>query len=227
MLIPELVKIFLLFTIFFGIMFETYSYFFRAFVHKNVAYSTAVSNWVLYFSRLSNVFTMISLAFLLEHSQAISNIFILFFFIHFFSIFYIYFALFKLRFDIFFKIFIFFIEIFFKIKIPYADYKIEKYDINYKLFFFSFMVSVLVYLSLIFPLIAAYNFYEFRMTLTYTSSIFNFFASGLLLSYIEPSFASKANTPLYPKAFYSIFFGKIFAQFALCLVSIFLHFFLF
>jgi len=56
---PELIKIFLIFTIFFGIMFETYSYFFRAFVHENVAYSTAVSYWVLYLSRLCNVFTMI------------------------------------------------------------------------------------------------------------------------------------------------------------------------
>lgn len=227
MLMPELIKIFLIFTIFFGIMFETYSYFFRAFVHVNVAYSTAVSNWVLYFSRLCNVFTMISLAFLLEYLQVNSHIFILFFYVHFFAIFYIYFVLFKFRYDIFFKIVVFFIKIFFRIKISYTNYKIEKYQINYKFFFFSFLVSILVYFSLIFPTIAAYNLYEYRMTLTYTSSIFNFFASGILLSYIEPSFASKANTALYPKAFYSIFCGKIAAQFTLSFVSILFYFFIF
>lgn len=226
MLMPELIKIFLILTIFFGIMFETYSYFFRAFVHENVAYSTAVSYWVLYFSRVCNVFTMISLAFLLEYSQVISNIFILFFYVQFFSIFYIFFVLFKFRYDIFFKIIIFFIKIFFRIKISYTNYKIKKYQINYKLFFFSLLVSILIYFSIIFPIIAAYNLYEYRMTLTYTSSIFNFFASGILLSYIEPSFASKANTPLYPKAFYSIFCGKIAAQFALSFVSIFFYFFI-
>ncbi len=132
----ESIKIFLIFTIFFGVMFETYSYFIRAFVHENVTYSTAVSNWVLYFSRLSNVFTMLGLAFLIEYSKINLNIFILFFFVHFFSIFYIYFVLYKFRCDIFFKIFVFFIAFFFKIKLFYISYKIEKYQINYKLFFF-------------------------------------------------------------------------------------------
>ena len=220
----NIVFVFVVLTIFFGVMFETYSYFFRSFIHKNMVYSTVIANWILYFSRICNVFTMISLAFLLEFSNNISNIFLIFFSVHVFALFYIYFVLYKFKIDIFFKIFSLVIELIFKAKIEYGTHRIQTYKITYKLLSFSFLVSLFIFFSLIFPVIAAYHFFDFRMTLTYTSSIFNFIASGILLSYVEPSFASKASTELYPQAFYNIFLGKIFAQFFIAIIAISLHY---
>jgi hypothetical protein len=212
-------------SIFFGIMFEIYSYYFRSFSHKNKVLSTVVSNWVLYISRICNVVTMMSLALILELTQVLSQIFNIFFLVYLFSFFYTYFILYKFRVDIFFIIVKKIIKVLYKININYNNHKIKKYPITYKLPTSSFLVTLFVFFSLISPVIIGYHFFDFRMTLTYTASVFNFLASGILLSYIEPSFASKIKNNLYQGAFYNIFFGKIFALICISLIALILNYF--
>lgn len=198
-------------SIFFGIMFEVYSYYFRSFYHKNKILSTVISNWILYMSRVSNVITMMLLALILELTQDISKILFLFSFVYSFAAFYTYFILYRFRLDIFFIIVTKLISFLYKVNIDYNHHMVRRSKLTWKLPTTSFLVTVFIFFSLISPAIAGYHFFDFRMTLTYSASIFNFLASGILLSYIEPSFASKVKTKLYLEAFYNIFFGKLVA----------------
>lgn len=191
-------------SIFFGIMFEVYSYYFRSFYHKNITLSTVISNWILYMSRISNVITMMLLALILELTQDISKILFLFSLVYSFAALYTYFILYRFRLDVFFIIIKKLISFLYKVDINYNQHIIKKTKLSWKLPTTSFLVTVFVFFSLISPAIAGYHFFDFRMTLTYSASIFNFLASGILLSYIEPSFASKAKTKLYLEAFYNI-----------------------
>lgn len=220
----KVITFFLSFSIFFGVMFEAYSYYFRSFAHDNIVYSTVLSNWILYLSRVCNVFIMILMAYLIEFNGNISDSMLVFFGVHTLCFFYIYFILLKLRADLFFNLFIFIIRFIYKVNLNYRFNIIKQEKLSLKIYFSSLTVSFFVYLSVILPSLAAHNFFEYRMTLTYISSIFNFFASGILLTYIEPSFAIKSNTDLYQKAFYSIFMGKITAQLFIALSSLTLHF---
>ncbi len=224
MISHNLVTFCLFCSIFFAVMFEAYSYYFRSFSHSNVVYSTVLSSWILYLSRICNVVTMILLAYSIESKINTTYNMLIFFIVHFFSFFYIYLILFKLKSDPFFKILITVINFLFKANVNYGSNNIKSEKLSYKIFLSSFSVSFLIFLSVVFPLLSAYHFFDFRMTLTYTSSIFNFLASGILLSYIEPSFALKSNTQFYSKTFYSIFLGKVLAQFIIALTSLLLFF---
>lgn len=199
-------------SIFLGLMFEIYSYYFRSFIHQNMVLSTVISNWILYISRIFNVITMALLALIIETNQDIFRIFNIFIFSYFFASFYSFFVLHIFKKDLIFLIILYLIKLLYKIEVNYFAQKVTRLPYNKKLIFTSAFVTIFVFMAIISPSIAGYHFYDFRMSLTYVASIFNFLASGILLSYVEPSFASKANTRLYPSSFYSIFIGKISAM---------------
>lgn len=195
-------------TLFIAILFDLFSYYFRSTLHENRAYQTVISSGILYISRIFNVLTLSISSYFIETNAinfSFSKVFLLAYILVFL---YILIILIFVKQDILFNIIIKFIKLFYNIKCNDIYLKIHMIN-SWRIVFSSFMVSYLVFIAILTPLLSALVFFNMRMTVTYTSSIFNFIASGILLGYLEPVFALRSMTAINNKlALNDIIIGK-------------------